>query len=145
MNRRPTEPKGKAAKLPSQNPLATKLKAISRAAESRPAREATQRDLDRHSRMQKMEQDEISGFTDTTRMKYMTGGYAKGGTAAATAVRKHERNMHKGETPTKLAKGGAAKSACGTAPVKKAAGGAMPMPAKRKGVPVASREPMIKR
>jgi hypothetical protein len=150
MNRRPTEP-GKPAvrvrldgrdKLPSQNRLAVKLKAASKAAENRPAREATQKDLDRHMYRQGLEQDAMDGFTDTTRMRYMDGGqvsgYSKGGAAAATAVKKHERNLHKGETPTKLAKGGAA-------PVKKAMGGALPMAAKKRGVPVASREPMIKR
>lgn len=129
MNRKPTEPAGKSAvrvrldgrdKLPSQNRLAVKLKATSKAAENRPAREATQGDLDRHMRTQGREQSGLEGFKDTTRMKYMQDGgsvkaYATGGEAKA----------HK-------------------APVKKAAGGAMPAPKKR-GVPVASREPMIKR
>jgi hypothetical protein len=127
MNRRPTEPGKPAArvrldgrdKMPSQNRLAVKLKAASKAAENRPAREPTQSDLDRHARMQKMEQDAMDGFTDTTRMRYM-----RGGKVAAEAVHKHERNMHKGKPLTKLAAGGAAKT---------------------RGVPVASREPMIKR
>ena len=100
------------------------------------------------------ELDRMDGFEDSTRMRYSHGGevsgYAKGGAAAATAVNKHERNLHKGETPTKLAKGGSApvKKAMGgdmSMPAKKAMGGALSMPAKKRGVPVASREPMIKR
>jgi len=153
MDRRPTK-QGKPVvrvrldgrdKLPSQNPLNVKLKAAIEALESRPRREVTQADLDSYARVNKTERkanDAMDGFEDSTRMRYSHGGevsgYAKGGAAAATAVKKHERNLHKGETPTKLAKGG-------SAPVKKAMGGALSMPAKKRGVPVASREPMIKR
>lgn len=143
MNRRPSEP-GKPAvrvrldgrdKMPSQNRLAVKLKGVSKAAESRPAREPSQADLDRHMRAQgrdqraaeaamrerrAMERRDRDGFKDSTRMKYMQGGddYAKGG-----KVR------------------GAAKVAQENATFKR--GDSAPAPKKR-GVPVASREPMIK-
>lgn len=128
MNRRPNEP-GKPAvrvrldgrdKMPSQNRFAAKLKGVSKAAESRPAREPSQRDLDRHMRRQGMEQDAAEGFVNSTRMKYMQGGdeYAKGGKVK-----------------------GAAKVAQENAAFKR--GDKAPAPKKR-GVPVASREPMIK-
>lgn len=106
MNRRPKEP-GKPFmrvrldgrdKLPSQNRLAVKLTGAAREAESRPAREPSQADLDRHARMQglesraaeaamrerrAMERREMDGFKDSTRMRYVQGGsvekYSKGG------------------------------------------------------------------
>jgi hypothetical protein len=159
MNRRRTDPSGKPViavrldgrdKLPSQNPLNAKLKAISRAAESRPAREATQADLDRHMRMQGREQREVDGFKDSTRMRYMQGGdeYAKGGSVKGAAkVAKVMGEFKRGELHSGSKKGPKVsneKQAKAIAMSEaRAAGAKMPAPKKR-GVPVASREPMIK-
>ena len=104
MNRRPTEPKAKTTGFFSKNPLRAKLEAAARDAESRPAREPSQADLDRHSRRQgvesraaeaamrerrAMERSGTDGFKDTTRMRYMQGGdvagYAKGGSVKGAA------------------------------------------------------------
>jgi hypothetical protein len=160
MNRRPTETKGKPVlrvrldgrdKMPSQNRLATKLKAASKAAESRPAREPSQRDLDRHMRMQGMEQDAMDGFTDSTRMRYMQGGdvsgYKKGGDVKGAAkVSKVMGEFKRGELHSGSKKGPKVtnpKQAKAIAMSEARAAGAK-MPAKKRGVPVASREPMIK-
>lgn len=177
MNRRPTEPKGKPVvtvrldgrdKLPSQNPLAVELKAISRAGESRPAREPSQADLDRASRMQgvesraaraamrerrAMERGGTDGFTDSTRMRYMQGGeaeaYAKGGSVKGAAkVAKVMGEFKRGELHSGAKKGPKVTSEKQAKAIAmseaRAAGAKMPAPKKR-GVPVASREPMIKR
>ena len=55
MNRRPTEPKAKTTGFFSKNPLRAKLEAAARDAESRPAREPSQADLDRAARRQGVE------------------------------------------------------------------------------------------
>jgi hypothetical protein len=82
--------------------------------------------------------------------KTMVKGYARGGAATPApvkaAVHKHERAMHAGQPPTKLAKGGMAKRP--PMPPTQAAAGmarkpAMPMQAKRRSVPVAPAGPMI--
>ena len=175
MNRRRTDPAGKPVvavrldgrdKLPSQNPLAVKLGAISRAAESRPAREPSQAKLDSAARRQgvessaaraamrerrAMERSENDGFKDSTRMRYMQGGdeYAKGGSVKGAAkVAKVMGEFKRGELHSGSKKGPKVtnpKQATAIAMSEaRAAGAKMPAPKKR-GVPVASREPMIKR
>lgn len=160
MNRRPSEP-GKPVvrvrldgrdKLPSQNRLAVKLKGISRDAESRPAREPSQADLDRHMRMQGREQREVEGFKDSTRMRYMQGGdvqaYAKGGKVKGAAkISKVMGEFKRGELHSGSKKGPKVTSEKQAKAIAlseaRAAGAKIPAPKKR-GVPVASREPMIK-
>jgi hypothetical protein len=193
MNRRRTDPAGKPVvavrldgrdKLPSQNPLAVKLGAISRAAESRPAREITGEDIARANRSQAAEAREarmmgagtrrgtaaeaaaiaranraqareareMESFRDTTRMRYIKdgaeplakGGSVKGAAKIAKVMGEFKRGeLHSGSkkgpkvTSPKQAKAIAISEA-------RAAGAKMPAPKKR-GVPVASREPMIKR
>jgi hypothetical protein len=196
MNRRRTDPAGKPVvavrldgrdKLPSQNPLAVKLGAISRAAESRPAREPSRDVIDRANRSQAMEAREMrmapnraaakkatataaeaaaidranraqaraaremESFRDTTRMRYMQGGdeYAKGGSVKGAAkVAKVMGEFKRGELHSGSKKGPKVtnpKQATAIAMSEaRAAGAKMPAPKKR-GVPVASREPMIKR
>jgi hypothetical protein len=177
MNRRRTDPAGKPVvavrldgrdKLPSQNPLAVKLGAISRAAESRPAREPSQAKLDSAARRQgvessaaraamrerrAMERSENDGFKDSTRMRYMQGGdvegYAKGGSVKGAAkIAKVMGEFKRGELHSGSKKGPKVtnpKQATAIAMSEaRAAGAKMPAPKKR-GVPVASREPMIKR
>lgn len=198
MNRRPTEPKGKPVvavrldgrdKLPSQNPLAVKLGAISRAAERRSAREASRDVIDRANRSQAMEAREMrmttpraaakkptataaeaaaidranraqareargnDGFKDSTRMRYMQGGdveaYAKGGSVKGAAkVAKVMGEFKRGELHSGSKKGPKVTSEKQAKAIAmseaRAAGAKMPAPKKR-GVPVASREPMIKR
>jgi hypothetical protein len=79
--------------------------------------------------------------------KTMVKGYARGGAATPApvkaAVHKHERAMHAGQPPTKLAKGGMAKRP--PMPMQAAAGLARKpaMPPKRRSVPVAPAGPMI--
>jgi hypothetical protein len=175
MNRRRTDPAGKPVvavrldgrdKLPSQNPLAVKLGAISRAAESRPAREPSQAKLDSAARRQgvesraagaamrerrAMERSENDGFKDSTRMRYMQGGdeYAKGGSVKGAAkVAKVMGEFKRGELHSGSKKGPKVTSEKQAKAIAmseaRAAGAKMPAPKKR-GVPVASREPMIKR
>jgi len=196
MNRRRTDPAGKPVvavrldgrdKLPSQNPLAVKLGAISRAAESRPAREPSRDVIDRANRSQAMEAREMrmapnraavknatataaeaaailranraqareargmDGFKDSTRMRYMQGGdeYAKGGSVKGAAkVAKVMGEFKRGELHSGSKKGPKVTSEKQAKAVAmseaRAAGAKMPAPKKR-GVPVASREPMIKR
>jgi len=196
MNRRRTDPAGKPVvavrldgrdKLPSQNPLAVKLGAISRAAESRPAREPSRDVIDRANRSQAMEAREMrmapnraaakkvtataaeaaaidranraqaraaremESFRDTTRMRYMQGGdeYAKGGSVKGAAkIAKVMGEFKRGELHSGSKKGPKVtnpKQATAIAMSEaRAAGAKMPAPKKR-GVPVASREPMIKR
>jgi hypothetical protein len=198
MNRRRTDPAGKPVvavrldgrdKLPSQNPLAVKLGAISRAAESRPAREPSRDVIDRANRSQAMEAREMrmapnraaakkatataaeaaaidranraqaraaremESFKDTTRMRYMQGGdvegYAKGGSVKGAAkIAKVMGEFKRGELHSGSKKGPKVtnpKQATAIAMSEaRAAGAKMPAPKKR-GVPVASREPMIKR
>jgi hypothetical protein len=196
MNRRRTDPAGKPVvavrldgrdKLPSQNPLAVKLGAISRAAESRPAREPSRDVIDRANRSQAMEAREMrmapnraavknatataaeaaailranraqareargmDGFRDTTRMRYMQGGdeYAKGGSVKGAAkVAKVMGEFKRGELHSGSKKGPKVTSEKQAKAIAmseaRAAGAKMPAPKKR-GVPVASREPMIKR
>lgn len=174
MNRRRTDPSGKPVtrialdgrdKLPSQNPLAVKLEAISRAAESRPAREPSQAKFDSAARMEAMEAREAraamrerramersgtDGFKDTTRMRYMQGGdeYAKGGSVKGAAkVAKVMGEFKRGELHSGSKKGPKVTSEKQAKAIAiseaRAAGAKMPAPKKR-GVPVASREPMIK-
>lgn len=176
MNRRPEEPKGKPFlrvrldgrdTLPSQNPLTAKLKALSRAAESRPAREPSQAKLDSAARMQAlesraardamrerraMERSEMDGFKDSTRMRYMQGGdveaYAKGGKVKGAAkIAKVMGEFKRGELHSGSKKGPKVtnpKQATAIALSEaRAAGAKVPAPKKR-GVPVASREPMVK-
>ena len=196
MNRRRTDPAGKPVvavrldgrdKLPSQNPLAVKLEAISRAAESRPAREPSRAAIDRANRSQAMEAREMrmtapraavkkptataaeaaaidranraqareargnDGFRDSTRMRYMQGGdeYAKGGSVKGAAkVAKVMGEFKRGELHSGSKKGPKVTSEKQAKAIAmseaRAAGAKMPAPKKR-GVPVASREPMIKR
>ena len=196
MNRRRTDPAGKPVvavrldgrdKLPSQNPLAVKLGAISRAAESRPAREPSRDVIDRANRSQAMEAREMrmspnraaakkatataaeaaailranraqsrearenDGFKDSTRMRYMQGGdeYAKGGSVKGAAkVAKVMGEFKRGELHSGSKKGPKVTSEKQAKAIAmseaRAAGAKMPAPKKR-GVPVASREPMIKR
>jgi hypothetical protein len=195
MNRRRTDPSGKPVvavrldgrdKLPSQNPLAVKLGAISRAAESRPAREPSRDVIDRANRSQAMEAREMrmttpraavkkptataaeaaaidranraqareargnDGFRDSTRMRYMQGGdeYAKGGSVKGAAkVAKVMGEFKRGELHSGSKKGPKVTSEKQAKAIAmseaRAAGAKMPAPKKR-GVPVASREPMIK-
>jgi hypothetical protein len=170
MNRRPTEP-GKPVvrvrldgrdKLPSQNPLAVKLGSLSRAAESRPAREPSQAKLDSAARMQGLESRAAreamrdrrgtDGFKDSTRMRYMQGGdveaYAKGGSVKGAAkVAKVMGEFKRGELHSGSEKGPRVTSGRQAKAIAmseaRAAGAKMPAP-KTRGVPVASREPMIK-
>ena len=172
MNRRRTDPAGKPVvavrldgrdKLPSQNPLAVKLGAISRAAESRPAREPSQAKLDSAARMQGVESRAAraamreargnDGFKNSTRMRYMQGGdvegYAKGGSVKGAAkVAKVMGEFKRGELHSGSKKGPKVTSEKQAKAIAmseaRAAGAKMPAPKKR-GVPVASREPMIKR
>lgn len=143
MNRRPTEP-GKPAvrvrldgrdKMPSQNRSAAKLKGVSKAAESRPAREPSQRDLDRHSRMQGREQREVEGFKDSTRMKYMQGGEVNNVKGAAKVAQENAA-FKRGDTAPQANKRGVPLASPKPLPNAPAS--------KKRGVPVASREPMIK-
>jgi hypothetical protein len=99
---------GYAVRVPVTKPAKPAAK---RAAPKTTTREPSQAELDRHMRMQGLEQRDAEGFVNSTRMRYMQGGdeYAKGGKVK-----------------------GAAKVAQMNAAFKK-------------GVPVASREPMIKR
>ena len=171
MNRRPEEPKGKpflrvrldgSDKLPSQNPLTVKLKALSRAAESRPAREPSQAKLDSAARMQALEsraardamreRRAMESFKDSTRMRYMQGGdveaYAKGGKVKGAAkIAKVMGEFKRGELHSGSKKGPKVtnpKQATAIALSEaRAAGAKIPAPKKR-GVPVASREPMVK-
>ena len=178
------------AKLPSQNPLAAKLRAVSREAESRPAREPSQAKLDSAARMQALESRAareamrerrgMEGFKDSTRMRYMQGGdveaYAKGGKVKGGDVEAYAKGGKvKGGDVEAYAKGGKVKGAAKVAKVMgefkrgelhsgskkgpkvtsekqakaialseaRAAGAKIPAPKKR-GVPVASREPMLK-
>ena len=196
MNRRRTDPSGKPVvavrldgrdKLPSQNPLAVKLGAISRAAERRSAREPSRDVIDRANRSQAMEAREMrmtapraavkkptataaeaaaidranraqareargnDGFKDSTRMRYMQGGdeYAKGGSVKGAAkVAKVMGEFKRGELHSGSKKGPKVTSEKQAKAIAmseaRAAGAKMPAPKKR-GVPVASREPMIKR
>lgn len=195
MNRRRTDPSGKPVvavridgrdKLPSQNPLAVKLGAISRAAERRSAREPSRDVIDRANRSQAMEAREMrmtapraavkkptataaeaaaidranraqareargnDGFRDSTRMRYMQGGdeYAKGGSVKGAAkVAKVMGEFKRGELHSGSKKGPKVTSEKQAKAIAmseaRAAGAKMPAPKKR-GVPVASREPMIK-
>ncbi len=150
------------AKLPSQNPLAAKLKAVSRAAESRPAREPSQAKLDSAARMQALESRAareamrerrgMEGFKDSTRMRYMQGGdveaYAKGGKVKGAAkVAKVMGEFKRGELHSGSKKGPKVTSEKQAKAIAlseaRAAGAKIPAPKKR-GVPVASREPMLK-
>lgn len=169
MNRRPKEP-GKPFmrvrldgrdKLPSQNRLAVKLTGAAREAESRPAREPSQADLDRHMRVQgrdqraaeaAMREREMGGFKDSTRMRYMQGGeveaYAKGGKVKGAAkISKVMGEFKRGELHSGSKKGPKVTSEKQAKAIAlseaRAAGAKIPAPKKR-GVPVASREPMVK-
>jgi hypothetical protein len=169
------------------NPLAVKLEAISRAAESRPAREPSRDVIDRANRSQAMEAREMrmapnraaakkatataaeaaaidranraqaraaremESFRGTTRMRYMQGGdeYAKGGSVKGAAkVAKVMGEFKRGELHSGSKKGSKVTSEKQAKAIAmseaRAAGAKMPAPKKR-GVPVASREPMIKR
>ena len=195
MNRRRTDPAGKPvvavplrgrSRMISDNPLAVKLEAISRAAESRPAREPSRDVIDRANRSQAMEAREMrmtapraavkkptataaeaaaidranraqareargnDGFRDSTRMRYMQGGdeYAKGGSVKGAAkVAKVMGEFKRGELHSGSKKGPKVTSEKQAKAIAlseaRAAGAKMPAPKKR-GVPVASREPMIK-
>jgi hypothetical protein len=72
---------------------APKAKSVQRAPEP------TQADLDRHSRMQLMEQKAAGeGFKDTTRMKYFKGGPVKScGPKGAAAVAKGNAQFKRGK------------------------------------------------
>ena len=196
MNRRRTDPAGKPvvavplngrSRMLRDNPLAVKLEAISRAAESRPAREPSRDVIDRANRSQAMEAREMrmapnraaakkatataaeaaaieranraqarearemESFRDTTRMRYMQGGdeYAKGGSVKGAAkVAKVMGEFKRGELHSGSKKGPKVTSEKQAKAIAmseaRAAGAKMPAPKKR-GVPVASREPMIKR
>ena len=195
MNRRRTDPSGKPVvavrldgrdKLPSQNPLAVKLGAISRAAERRSAREPSRDVIDRANRSQAMEAREMrmtapraaakkptataaeaaaidranraqareargnDGFKDSTRMRYMQGGdeYAKGGSVKGAAkVAKVMGEFKRGELHSGSKKGPkvtSEKQAKAIAMSEARAAGAKMPASKKRGVPVASREPMIK-
>lgn len=171
MNRRPEEPKGKPFlrvrldgrdKLPSQNRLAVTLKRASREAENVPAREPSQAKLDSAARMQALEagearramreRREMDGFKDSTRMRYMQGGdveaYKKGGKVKGAAkISKVMGEFKRGELHSGSKKGPKVtnpKQATAIALSEaRAAGAKIPAPKKR-GVPVASREPMVK-
>lgn len=115
---------GYAVRVPVTKPAAKP--AAKRAAPKTTTREPSQADLDSHMRIQGREQQDVEGFVNSTRMRYMQGGdeYAKGGKVKGAA---------------KVAQMNAAFKKGDNAPMSKA-----PAPKKR-GVPVASREPMIKR
>jgi hypothetical protein len=145
-----------ARKLPSQNRLAAKLKAAAKEAESVPTREPTQADLDRHSRMQALEQRDaemMRDFRDSTRMRYMQGGkveaHAKGGKVKGAAkISKVMGEFKRGELHSGSKKGPKVtnpKQAKAIALSEARAAGAKTPAPKKRGVPVASREPMIKR
>lgn len=120
---------GYAVRVPVTKPAAKP--AAKRAAPKTTTREPSQAQLDSHMRVQGREQQDAEGFVNSTRMRYMQGGdeYAKGGKVKGSKVK------------------GAAKVAQMNAAFKK--GDNAPMPKapspKKRGVPVASREPMIKR
>lgn len=171
MNRRPTEPKGKpilrvrldnSDKLPSQNRLAVTLKRAAREAENIPAREPSQAQLDSAARMQALEfraareamreRREMEGFKDSTRMRYMQGGgveaYAEGGKVKGAAkISKVMGEFKRGELHSGSKKGPKVTSEKQAKAIAlseaRAAGAKVPAPKKR-GVPVASREPMLK-
>lgn len=171
MNRRPTEPKGKpllrvrldnSDKLPSQNRLAVTLKRAARDAESIPAREPSQAKLDSAARMQGLEsraareamraRREMDGFRDSTRTRYMQGGdveaYAKGGKVKGAAkISKVMGEFKRGELHSGSKKGPKVTSEKQAKAIAlseaRAAGAKIPAPKKR-GVPVASREPIVK-
>lgn len=110
--------------------------AAKRAAPKTTTREPSQADLDSHMRIQGREQQDAEGFVNSTRMRYMQGGdeYAKGGKVKGSKVK-----GSKVKGAAKVAQMNAAFKKGDNAPMPKA-----PAPKKR-GVPVASREPMIKR
>lgn len=123
---------GYAVRVPVTKPAKPAAKpAAKRAAPKTTTREPSQADLDSHMRIQGREQQDAEGFVNSTRMRYMQGGddYAKGGKVKGGKVK------------------GAAKVAQMNAAFKKGDNAPMPKaPApKKRGVPVASREPMIKR
>jgi hypothetical protein len=98
-----------------------------------------------------MERREMESFRDTTRMRYMQGGdeYAKGGSVKGAAkVAKVMGEFKRGELHSGSKKGPKVTSEKQAKAIAmseaRAAGAKMPAPKKR-GVPVASREPMIKR
>lgn len=160
MNRRPKEPGNLSMrvrldgrdKLPSQNRLAVKPKGVSRDAESRPAREPSQAKLDSAARKAMAERREMKGFKDSTRMRYMQGGdvedYAKGGKVKGAAkISKVMGEFKRGELHSGSKKGPKVTSPKQAKAIAlneaRAAGAKIPAPKKR-GVPVASREPMLK-
>ena len=106
--------------------------------------------IDRANRAQAREARGNDGFRDSTRMRYMQGGdeYAKGGSVKGAAkVAKVMGEFKRGELHSGSKKGPKVTSEKQAKAIAmseaRAAGAKMPAPKKR-GVPVASREPMIK-
>jgi hypothetical protein len=145
---------GYAVRVPIERP-APKQPPKKPAVQSRAkAPEPSQRDLDRHMRMQGQEQRDaeemMRGFRDSTRMRYMQGGdeYAKGGSVKGAAkVSKVMGEFKRGELHSGSKKGAKVtnpKQAKAIAMSEARAAGAKTPAPKKRGVPVASREPMIK-
>jgi hypothetical protein len=122
-----------------------------------PAPEPSQGDLDRHMRMQGREQRDaeemMRDFRDTTRTRYMQGGkveaHAKGGKVKGAAkISKVMGEFKRGELHSGSKKGPKVtnpKQAKAIAMSEARAAGAKTPAPKKRGVPVASREPMIQR